>query len=503
MIGLPVDNIVSPGFYNDIQFDKWIGYASFASGYGLANNSERGYLGSAVKIGSTYVGVYYGGNFGYGYFRPDFYEMDVKGDTNPKGGAGGWSTDEPDGYKSFKVFQMPYGSTSDFQFDIFDKDVKSNESKHRNDNRVMVLVGIADMGFRLGYASTHTSYTGTDVAVEYDKDPLPSSDPSKPPVDTPVFYYYKDFSIAHGWIIPSLAWSMARDLTPRGIRPSLSIDWGIAQNYSRYSDYKKDGETVQYSRNYMEPVITANLNGYEYYENSGLTLSADFVYQLTLGIFNNDYSYGPDTGIKTNSIKGFVDRDIVSREYILNEYDFSSHLIEPSTSLSWDQGKLSLKAGLYLPVALTSEKDSPMILKADDSGDLEHSTENIERSSFIFSFSPRLDMAAQYRVVPNKFNINIGGCFQQQGIGWTATDYTEYTRSGGEVLVKDNGQFKRHETNWGNFSTTLRAGFTFFFSENFALDAATGIRSGRDINVFGTGADSITNFGSIMVMVTF
>jgi hypothetical protein len=498
MMGLPVDNIVSPSFYTDVEFDKWIGYVSFASGYGLANNSERGYLGTAMKIGPVYAGLYYGGNFGYGYFRPDYYEMDVKGNTNPKGGAGGWSAAAPNDYKKFKVFQMPYNST-EFQFDVFNKDV-SNTSEHKNDNRVILLIGLADMGFRLGYASTHTGYKGDDIAIEYDNDPLSTA--------TNEFRYYEKFSIEHGWIVPQFAWGMARNLVPGGIRPSLSIDWGIARNFARYTDYQKTGEMVEYSKNYTEPVITANMNGYNYYEGgNGMTLKADFEYQLTLCLFNNDYSYGPITDLQTKSIKGFADRDTTG--YKFTEYEFSSHRITPSTTLSWGQGNLDLKVGIYLPIILTSAKVSPMTVRspADFSatGDLIHSTATAdpETSAFDFSFAPSIDLAAQYRIIPQKLNLNLGGSFRQQGIGVTTTDYTEYVLSGGEAVVKENGQYKRTETNRGNFETAFHAGLTILFSEKFALDATTGIRNGRDINVFGTGADSITNFGSIMAMITF
>jgi hypothetical protein len=500
LIGLPIDDILHPSFYTTVDFDRWIGYVSFASGVGQENSTaERGILGTAMKIGDIYVGLYYGGNFGYGFFEPDFIEMNVRGDMGPKGtasGGGGWNPAAGSELKMFKVFQMPHQSSIFTLYDTFDKD--ASHSPHDNDNRVMVLLGFNNMGIRLGYASTHTRFSDTDVAIEYDVDPL---DPTR----GPYFYYYRNFDIAHGWIIPSIAFGMAKDLLPNGIRPSISVDWGFARNYNRYEDYRKTGETVQYSMNYMEPVITLNMNGYNYFENeNGLTLSADLEYKLTLRIFNNDYSYGPDNNQQIKSFNGLVNR--INGELIFNEYAYTSHQITPSTKLSWTQGNLDMRFGISLPVTITSEKDSPMMMVAD--GNLIHDfnpNRNVQTSSNTFSVAPRIDLAAQYRAFSDKLNINMGGYFQQTGIGWTSTDYIEYiSQSGGTAsAVREGGLYTRHQTNLGNFETAFHAGFTILFSDNFALDATTGIRNGRDINVFGTGAGSITNFGSIMAMVTF
>jgi len=497
LIGLPIDDIVHPSYYSTVDFDKWIGFTSFASGLGQENSTaERGILGTAMKIGKTYVGLYYGGNFGYGFFEPFYNELNVRGDMGPKGtdvDGGGWNPSAGAQTKPFKVFMMPHNSSIFTLYDTFDKDAA--HSTHDNDNRVIVLVGLANMGFSLGYSSTHTRFIDKDVSIEYDVDPL------NPSSATPIFYYYEDFAIAHGWQIPSISWGIANDLTPNGIRPSISIDLGFAKNYNRYTDYRKTGETIQYSKNYFEPVVSARMNEYTLLDNDeGLKIVTDAEYRFMMRLFNNDYSYGPDNNQQIKSIKGFADR--VRGEMVFNEYSFSSHRIMPMAKLFWSQDNLLMKAGLFLPITLTMQEDSPMRMVGAE-GELIKDFERDHTSSFSFAIAPRIDLAIQYRVFSDKLNINIGGSFQQSGLGWTSTDYTDYNSGGGGITSEIANQYKRHQTNMGNFDTAFHAGLTFIFTDNFLLDATTGIRNGRDINVFGTGAGSITNFGSIMAMITF
>jgi hypothetical protein len=522
-IGLPIDDIVNPNQYTGIQFDKWIGYMSFASFSRLTGNtSERGYLGAAAKIGGVYVGVYYGGNFGYGYFSPDYYTKELMGSTDPNGkwleaggvkvpGAGWAGPAGSSEYKPFKVFDTVAGSPES-QFEVFNKDV--SVSKHRNDNRTMVLIGLADMGFRFGYASTHTGYMGKDLAIN-------------PGTDS--YEYWRDFSIAHGWIIPQFSWGMAKNLLEGGLRPLVTVDWGFARNYQRGVYYNTAGEHIEYSKNYMEPVITAGLNGYNYYKSAnGWTFNADADYQLGFRMFNNDYSVPDLSGfsLQTKSIKGFYDPDSV-RDIYFNEYSYMSHQIRVWTTMSYGDKDIDLRARFYLPVTLRYESDSPMVLKADGSGDLIHAAGRYngsyalifpEKSTSDFTFSPLIELAARCKIIPDRLNLNLGGKFQQAGIGWTDIEYVQYyhpqtpdaNRSPNEIIKPDGGNsaeekeyasFTRHTLKYGDFITEFKAGFTFYFSKNVALDASTGIMRGNDLSLSGT--TGLTNFGSIMAIVTF
>jgi hypothetical protein len=279
----------------------------------------------------------------------------------------------------------------------------------------------------------------------------------------------------------------------------------------------------------MEPVFTVALNGYNYHKgDNGWTFSVDGDYQLGFHIYDNKYSF-PDIsgfGLQTKSLKGFYDPDS-TRDIYFNEYSYTSHQIRAWTTMSYGDGNLDLRARFYVPVTILSRSDSPMVLKQDGSGDLIHAAGRYngsndlvfpEKSTSDFTFSPFVEMAARYKIIPNRLNINLGGKFQQAGMGWTTTEYTQYYHpdvdsgdtnpntvvkpdGGNTAEVKEHASFVRHTTKFGDFITEFRMGFTFYFSPNVAMDAATGIMRGNDVSLFGT--TGLTNFGSILVMVTF
>ena len=372
------------------------------------------------------------------------------------------------------------------------------------------------MGFRLSLASTLTSYQGQNLAIN-------------PGTDS--YDYWKDFSVAHGWIIPQLSWGMARNLFAQGIRPIVTVDWGFARNFQRGVYYNTAGEHIEYSKNYMEPVITFVLNGYNFYKSdNGWTFSVDGDYMYTNRIFKNDYSVPDPSGfrLQTKTINGFFDPD-TSRDINFNEYNYSSHQIRLWTTFSYGEDNLELRARFYFPVTLRTERDAPMVLKSDGSGDFINAAGRYnqayalifpEKDIFDITFSPFIEMAARYKLISGVLNLNLGGKFQQTGIGRTTTSYTQYSHpdasssgvnpninpvkpDGGSIAKEDkDASFTVSTIKYGSFISEFRAGLTWYLSNNIALDAATGIRQGKDLSLTGT-TGSLTNFGSILIMAIF
>ncbi|MDR0487557.1 MAG: hypothetical protein LBG91_04850, partial [Treponema sp.] len=122
------DNFIRTDAYGDVKFDKFFAYTSFYPG-----STSRASLGFATKVGSAYLGLYYGGNFWSG-IQP-------------------WNSTEVDqDFKDAKKTFPTYTTAPEY-----------SNANTTTDNRFAVLIGAANMGFRLSYASTYQSFKGEDI----------------------------------------------------------------------------------------------------------------------------------------------------------------------------------------------------------------------------------------------------------------------------------------------------------------------------------------------------
>ena len=513
------DDIISVTTYSGVPIKNFYGAFGFSrqASSGTAINSTtgtNGYFGYAQKIGKAYLGVYYGGNLFTGYYKPHYTEMSAEGGVPfaslDPANTSVW-TDTAGSFKKFKVFN------EDIELD-----------SHSNDNRVAVLIGIANMGFKVSYASTHTSYKEDDVAIntfgaaaDWDLDP---NTPNTSEIKSTMFL--KSLETAHGWIAPEFHWGFVKALTDNGLKPNVKVVLGWARNYAKGEEYTGSatvasrGEQIFWSQNFFQPSFNLDTENYNFWKSaSGFSVGERFDYTLTLRSYNNDYSYLDRTintaaKYETDSIKGFVGMD-ANGNTTYNEYSYNSHLLRLRTNAAFDEGPLSLRARLYTPITLTNQSitefsEGTYVAPGTTSTSFQKSgklAKDAETSMFTFEFAPYVELAARYKAFNNKLTISMGGKFSMGGIKWTTTETDYYATPAGAIDPDSrskvaNTSETEYKNEWGNWASELRAGFMFYLTDKFAVDLATGIYNGK-VSVFEGGSGGLFNFGQVMAHLYF
>ncbi|MDR1444981.1 MAG: hypothetical protein LBI94_08905, partial [Treponema sp.] len=192
---------------------------------------------------------------------------------------------------------------------------------------------------------------------------------------------------------------------------------------------------------------------------------------------------------------------------IFGEQSYSSNTISPSFTLEGELGNLKLGFGARLPLSFISGKNGESreeyfyTTNGTNSLTVTRTQNDPGSKEFRFELYPELDLGASYALVPSRFSINAGlnlylPSLRYQKNSWSgngndgiSTTSVSGTGSyagatlGSLGLPADNtpapypstweGEDKR--TSWGSFGAQATAGFTFNFTENYALDlAATG-----------------------------
>jgi hypothetical protein len=433
------DNYIRPDAFNGVSFKNYFLMTSFAA-------ANRATLGFAAKVNDLYIGVGYIGSFWANYTAYNFTEIR----SNP------WDT----GVKTFSEYNTitPTGI--------------------RPENRLALLFGLSDMGFRITYSTTHESFLSEDILYNGE--------------------YYKNNSTAIGIISPQLAWALTKDLTSNGVRPWATIDLNFNRDYQKSEIYESDGTTlgkqVNYSRNYKEPVFNAGIGGYTFYRNqSGFRASADLDYSLTMRFYNSEYSYIDSSDkYKISTIKGTNINDA------LTETSSIQNLITPSVSGQWSGGNLALRFKLNLPVTLTNGKSTGLAINDEDpsSGKLEKHGNDSKSTSI--GFAPNLRLAAQWKLLPN-LTLNAGGRITVNTISRTTTKSDSYEQG---VTPPDSVNLKQITKTFGGTANQLTAGITFNATNNMTFEASSGVTIGG-VNVFSSEADGLLNFTRLLVSLRF
>jgi hypothetical protein len=432
------DNYIRPDAFNGVSFKSYFLMTSFDA-------ANRATIGFATKVNNLYIGVGYIGSFWANYTVYDSTEIRI----NP------WDT----GFKTFPSYTTitPTGA--------------------RPENRIALLFGLPDMGFRITYSTTYESFSEKDFIFDGD--------------------YYKSNKAAIGLISPQLAWSLTKDLTPNGIRPWATFDLTFNRNYQRNEEYNSDGTTsgeqVINSQNNVTPVLNTGLGGYTFYRNeSGFRASADLDYTLTITSYKNEYSYFDGTNYKISTIKGLYTGSA------LTEASSIQNLITPSVSGQWSGGNLALRFKLNLPVTLTNGKSTGMAINDENplNGSLEkHGNDS---QSTAIEFAPNLRLAAQWKLLSN-LTLNAGGRITVNTISRTTTKSESYDQG---VKQPDSVSLKQIRKAFGSTANRLTAGVTFNATNNLTFEASSGVTIGG-VNVFSSEADGLLNFTRLLVSLRF
>jgi len=444
------DDFIRPDSYAGVKFDKWFSMVSFLSGdeYGSTAIATAGF---ATSVYNVYVGAFYSGNFWTG--KPVNNYIEQEPDPTPNGGVEGRAYNV---YNSISVAPNPV-------------------------NNVAVLIGVADMGFRLTYRTNHQSFKEKNIVTGdqlYDN-------------------YYEE----SGYIAPQIAWAMAKDLTKNGIRPYVTIDLVFNRDYQKTETTGADvlgvsGVKIGRSLNHFDPSFAAGLGGYTFYNKDGFRASADFDYVLTLNIYRNEYSYAEDGVYKTGKITGTYNPG--SNPYI--QESFASNLFTPSISGSWSKDALALKFKLNLPLMFSGRRQSSMAV--DSSGKLIYNGESSSTSTF--TFRPDLRLSLQYKIIPDRLILNTGARIQATAITRETVNqelYINHKREYGQRIHRNS--FINSATST-QFISRFHIGTTFNFTKNAWVEATTGVSNAygvEAIDVFAPGG--LFSFGSILVGLKF
>jgi hypothetical protein len=443
------DKFIDVRRYAGLEFDKFFGAISFQnSNLAQVGSTNMMQFGAAANFGKVYTALYYGGNALA--LPPDTYRE----------------------YKGKKVY-------SAFPKLVLDSGVLPY-------NEASVLIGVADMGFRLSFVSTYNSKNLKDFY--YGSDP-----------DVSILPVYKSYQGEHGSLNPQIAWGMARELIPdKGLKPHVYIDLDFWRDYEKFND--GTGEQIKASNNVFTFGFTAAAGGFSLVNNNGFDLGVDLWYTLNLKGFDNEYS--PVAG-KIVSFKGvYSDAETVTDktdDYYRTEY--VKNLLTPYLYASWTGDRVSLSAELGLELGLISDKRTQFDLNGNSPV-----KEGFDSSAFAFTFKPVLDLGMQWTVVRDKFYVNVGSEIKILSINSESADIDNYT-AGAKV-----GSTEKEYTNiFDGASTDLRLGVNFNITQNLGVQAVCGIANNNNLSLFGSsltnGAASQVNglavFSQIMATLKF
>ena len=455
------DDFIRPDTYTSVRFDKMFALLSFLWD---ENYNPIVTAGFSAKINSLYIGAFYSGNFWTNAPANNYTELMF--DPAPAGGKTGSSYNY---YNNISVVPEPVNNAS-------------------------ILIGVADMGFRLTYRSNHQYFNNSDIVT---RNPF-YNNPAYPLA--PEYQLYKNYHAEEGYIAPQVAWAMAKDLSENGIRPYATVDLVFNRNYQMTKTSGADssgftGDKIDHASNSFNPELSAGLGGYTFYRNNGLRASADFDYSLALNIYENDYSYGEAGTYKIGRIKGTYNPRIVPFE----EKFYVSNSFTPSVSCSWSSDRAALRLRLDLLFSFSTDKANAMEL--DTANNLVyHGNSNTTNT---FTFLPNLRLAFQYKIIPDRLSLNTGARIQSTGIISETIDRAYYNNG-----TKSWSQ-RIHQNSFGgsgnNIASRFHLGLTFIFTENIWIEAMSGIRNayGNDeaIDIFAPGG--LFSFGSLLFALKF
>ncbi|MDR0320779.1 MAG: hypothetical protein LBI28_04680 [Treponema sp.] len=445
------DDFIRPDAYTGLRLNNWFGMVAF-NNLGSTDLSMAT-LGFATKVNDVYIGTFYSGNFWT--WAPTNYYTETS--TTPTGGPAGIY----DVYSSINVVPNPI-------------------------NNVALLIGVADMGFRLTYRTNYQSFTNSNIVVGSQ--------------------LYRNYHAEEGYLAPQIAWAMAKDLvTGKGIRPYVTLDLVFDRNYQKTetagSDGTATGEKILRSQNHFDPSLGIGLGGYTFYNKDGFRGSFDLDYVFTMKLYDNEYSYVEGGQYKTGRFNGIFSPG----SFPYTEQSNMFHSLTPSISGSWSKDRLALKFKLNMVLTLTTDESNTMALNGSSlvrNGNSDLTT--------TFTFRPDLRLSLQYKLIPDRLTLNTGARIQATSITLTTIDHKYYNdgaETRGQATTIHQNSFGDNSGGGSGFASRFNIGVTYNFTENAWVEALTGVSGSYGnksaIEVFGTGDNGLFSFGSILVVLKF
>jgi hypothetical protein len=471
------DNYMSVRDYVNMDFTRWWSVLSYKrqviardSGFPIeqGNGTQLAQIGFATRFGDLYMGLSYMGN-GWKQF----------GRVGITGNIYRYTEDTIDG-RTWKVYP---GSRPPELYD-----------RYELRNEAALLFGIADMGFKLYYSSNYQENKQSDIAA-----------------GTPGNYnFYKSYEEEYGAINPGLVWGMTRDLIPgRGIKPEVRLDLNFIRNGIKQEDYDQTtfesvGMYVRRSQNRFVPGLNVGLGGFTLVTVDDFNFKVDLDYGIKMYFYDGEYSY-MDAGGKyqIKSLKGGLSDLDSGSSAKLHEASQTTHTLTPSLKTEWSGDRLGLAARLGLNMSFDNKTDTGKTLKGG-STDGSLVKQGTTDTTTEFHFTPELDLAMQWSIIPEKLFLNAGGEINFFGLVSKTVDRKMYDNDDEE---KDRGSY-RIENVFFPASTKLYLGTTFNFTPHIELQSSLGVLSNNSVSVFSTSLDvdgngGFFNFCNILLTVKF
>jgi len=447
---MPEDNYLDARNYPKVGLEKFFATAGLSS-------SSYADLGYAAK---TTGGLY----FGIGYTGAPLDYADIgytEANSSFNGGAN----------KTFKTYA----------------DVQNEIRTDTPYNNIRLLFGVADMGFGVGFSSTYQLF-------EVKEDAMVNT--------TPVKSYKTEF----GNLSPSFVWAMAKDITPNGLRPGVSLFFTFHVDSTEINEYhalnESWGSNVN-TDNYT--TIGVGLSSGDYYlkrTEGGFKFSVALAYSLDTTIYGeNQFSEVDAVGKKIITEKRNGRFNYYGSDTLITNYTYFFHSISPSLKVIYETERIGIGAQLALPVNIVSRKYTLYHFN-NYSGSYFEYKEDREYDSTSVDFYPRLYLGSQFKLVPDRFNINIGATI---GLSSAGQSQSETTNIGDPYAVPPVADTTRTSVNpyTQGTSADFSVGATLFFTKNVSLDAYTGVRNTDSFNSFGAFGSSLTTFSGVLLSLKY
>jgi len=466
------DYFMSVRNYANMDFNKWWGVISYKT-QPIASrtyfSSQLAQLGFATRFGGLYLALSYRGD--------GLLEL-----GRWSGGSGSVfsHTEQTLRGKTWKVFKTAP-----------ELDYRSGGGPGLL-NEADLLLGFADMGIRLYYTTNYQSNKVEDYAVGSDRDNMA---------------YHKSWHEEYGHINPGITWGMTRELIPGvGIKPQVNIDLDFfreKQMRERFVDPADPGATegarILFSRNKFVPGLDLGLGAITVARIDNFSLDIDLDYSLKLHLYKNDYDYmGANGKYQTKTLK-WGSRD--SQDTVMDIFE-TEHWLTPAISAGWAGERIRLACKLSVPMTAHQTDVTAKRVKAGTTdGSLEKN--GSFSTTTVYTLNPALDLAMQWDIIPSRLFLNVGGNLAIFETIFTVGDRGTYEND----KEKADAGYTEINNRFEAASTALYVGLTFNITQNLELQAAMGVDSNNNINVFSSsitnGRGGFLNFGNILLTLKF
>lgn len=489
-----VDNYLNVNNFSKVTFDKNFAFA------GLQNSNLN--LGYATKIGSLYIGAWYAGDVAN---MVNGQETDVSVLTTPS------------------VVNDVVSSTSTTTTKTL-----ATDNPFITDNTVNVLVGVAGMGFKLGFTESLSSYVADSTAGGLTSGAAISTVTTDTADTSVASTVYSNTSKVSGYMTPSIQWGTNLTIGDMILKPNATVSVAFNQNSAGYTKdvTKTVAGSVPYGFTTTNIVSSTNNGSIE--PNANLNAKLSFAKvdggQATIGLtYEFDMPlYGDGTKVstvQTDNTIGTADTTKTVANSVKTTATFEmTNTVTPAVYYTKDFGdQFSIGCNASAAVKIYNKKATPTTVKtttttydkySQDPADdyvqtIVETTPDDTSETTTLSVTPKINLGFIYKLVPNKLSLN-GGYAIAAPIYTTSTvsktrtaAYSKTTTTvsngvttntttatGSGVDAEDpRTETQTVTTTVSQLSGTLYFGPTFNFTDNFALDAVASLGTGGTASI--------------------